>query len=320
MFDLLVNADFIVDDVADAAQLLRDALGFPEQKPHWANLLPGLGFTYQFARVHPSMAVSPTRVEAVALAELSDERPDPGYPLPFLSEYLDAQAPTPFRTHGTELGTSRMAENLARLDRNGVEYTIAERGERCLAWIGFTEANAGKYRPTWDGGLLLEFVDTELLLPRQDFWALPPVAPLAPGSMVRVVSRGWLVPDLVGTLSVLDVNFDWRPDTPVVLDDVAGALRVDLPFRHPRSASLQLLEPRRDGLLAEHVEQWGSCPWHIRIGVNDLDAKAKDLTSRGTDFDRLPLDEQSGDGLRVLPAATGLPAVFEFIEIDPTLG
>jgi len=54
--------------------------------------------------------------------------------------------------------------------------------------------------------------------------------------------------------------------------------------------------------------------------VNDLDAKAKDLTSRGTDFDRLPLDEQSGDGLRVLPAATGLPAVFEFIEIDPTLG
>jgi len=64
----------------------------------------------------------------------------------------------------------------------------------------------------------------------------------------------------------------------------------------------------------------GLVPVHIRIGVNDLDAKAKDLTSRGTDFDRLPLDEQSGDGLRVLPAATGLPAVFEFIEIDPTLG
>jgi len=32
---------------------------------------------------------------------------------------------------------------------------------------------------------------------------------------------GWLVPDLAETAECLDVNFDWRPDTPVVLDDVA---------------------------------------------------------------------------------------------------
>jgi hypothetical protein len=320
MFDLLVNADFIVDDVGDAGRLLQDALGFPEQKPHWSNLLPGLGFTYQFARVHPSMAVSPTRVEIVAVAELSDERPDPGYPLPFLQTYLDAQSPKPFRTHGTEIGTSSMADVLARLDGNGVEHTIAERGDRCLSWIGFAEANAGQYRPDWDAGLLLELVDTDLLVPRADFWTLPTVGPLAPGSMIRVVSRGWLVPDLAEALTVLDMNFDWRPAIAPELDEASGALRVDMPFRHPRSAALQLLEPRRGGLLAEYAEQWGSCPWHIRIGVNDLDAKTKDLSDRGTDFARLTLDDMVGEGVRVMPSASGLPAVFEFVEIDPAVG
>jgi hypothetical protein len=320
MFDLLVNADFIVDDVADAALLLRDALGFPEQKPHWSNVLPGLGFTYQFARVHPSMAVSPTRVEIVAVAELSDERPDPGYTLPFLQEYVDAQDPKPFRTHGTEIATSEMPKVLARLRENEVANSIAERGETCLSWIGFTDANAGQYDPRWDGGLLLELVDTSLLLPRDDFWKSPAVPPLAPGAMVRVVSRGWLVPDVPDVLDRLDRNFDWRPTAAVRMDEASGALRVELPFRLPRSAALEIIEPRTSGLLGDYVEEFGSCPWHIRIGVNDLAAKAVDLSGRGTDFERLVLDDEVGTGLRVMPAASGLPAVFEFVEIDPTVG
>jgi hypothetical protein len=54
----------------------------------------------------------------------------------------------------------------------------------------------------------------------------------------------------------------------------------------------------------------------IRIGVNDLEAKADDLGRRGTPFDRRPA--VGGDPvLRVDTGPLGIAGLFEFAEIGP---
>ena len=44
MFDLLINAEVIVDDVSVAERVFVDALGFPEPRPSWSGKEPGFGF------------------------------------------------------------------------------------------------------------------------------------------------------------------------------------------------------------------------------------------------------------------------------------
>ena len=57
-----------------------------------------------------------------------------------------------------------------------------------------------------------------------------------------------------------------------------------MPFRAPRSASLELVEPSGPGRVADEYEEVGAGAWTIRISVVDVDAKADDLTARGTPF------------------------------------
>src|SRR5262249_8762478 len=87
VFDLLINAEVIVDDVTVAERVFVDALGFPEPRPAWSGTVPGFGFTWLFARVHPSLKVSPTRIEAMAVAPV-DPTIDARLTLPFLPQLL----------------------------------------------------------------------------------------------------------------------------------------------------------------------------------------------------------------------------------------
>jgi len=55
--------------------------------------------------------------------------------------------------------------------------------------------------------------------------------------------------------------------------------------RYVRSATLDVIEATRwDSNAGHYVNNWGPGPYYIRIGVNDLHAKAEDLRERGTKF------------------------------------
>ena len=114
MFDLLINSEVIVEDVAVAERVFVDVLGFPPQRDSWGSKHPGFGFTYLFARVHPSLKVSPTRVQAMAMTSI-DPAIDPKLTLPFIPALLAAQGRRPWKTHANELATSDIQAVAARL-------------------------------------------------------------------------------------------------------------------------------------------------------------------------------------------------------------
>ncbi|OFB35865.1 hypothetical protein BA059_27375 [Mycolicibacterium sp. (ex Dasyatis americana)] len=312
MFDFLCNAEVIVDDVAVAEKVFVDALGFPEPRPTWGDKTPGYGFTYLFARVHPSLVVSPTRIEAMALAPL-DPTIDPERTLPFLDKLLAAQGDRPWKTHANEIGTSHIQAVAERLRANGCAFHEMP-GPFTRLWLGWTEEDPGAYRPEDDGGLFIEVVETAALGKGRELWEPRTEPELPAGSAVRVLRRSWITADLAVTLAALEKNFGIRPVADPVFDTELGSYRAVIRFRHPRSAELELLEPVAPGEVKESLDTWGPGSWAIRIGVNDVEAKAYDLDRRGTLFETRSTTRE-GAVLRVDTAKLGVPGLFEFARV-----
>lgn len=309
MFDLLVNAEVFVDDVSVAEKVFVDALGFPEPRPTWSDTAPGRGFTWLFARVHPSLKVSPTRIEAMALAPI-DPSFDPATTLPFLPRLLAAQGERPWKTHANEIATSDMPGVAARLERSGGDfYTMP--GHFTRLWLGWTAEDPGAYRPDTDGGLFVEFVETDALMQGPALWEQNPEPELPPGSLLRVIRRSWIVEDLDFTVSALDRSLGLVPAVGPDLEPEVGARRAVYRFAHRRSAELEVLEPVSAGEAKDSLDTWGPGSWAIRIGVNDVEAKAEDLRRRGTAF-----EHRGGPGeevtLRVDTGPMDVPGLFEF--------
>jgi hypothetical protein len=316
-FDLLINAEVIVDDVSIAERVFVERLGFPEPKSTWSRKEPGFGFTFLFARVHPSMAVSPTRIEAMAVAPL-DQAFDPEFTLPFLPKLLAAQGDRPWKTHGNEVAASDIDAVAARLEANGCRFHTMPRTEQtpnARLWLGWTSEDPGDYRPDDDGGLFMEVCETAALMQGPRLFVPEECSAGPAGSMVRVVQRSWIVEDLEQSLAALERNFDWRPCLGPEFDTVTGCRRAVLSFVHPRSAVVELLQPVASGEVADSLEAWGPGSWAIRIGVNDLEAKADDLRRRATGFDYRTGSE--GDPIvRVDSASLGVPGLFEFMAVE----
>jgi hypothetical protein len=316
VFDLLINSEVVVPDVAVAQHVFVEALGFPLQRDTWGSTVPGFGYTYLFARVHPSMKVAPTRVQAFALAPI-DPATDPGLTLPFLPALFAAQGRRPWKTHATELATSDIAAVAARLARNGCRFYEMPSSDAIpftRLWMGWTVDEPGAYQPETDGGLLIEICETRSLGQGAAFWEAVPEPELAPGSMVRVLRRSWIVPDLDSSLAALSRNLDLRPRSDPRIDRAAGSRSAVFGFAHPRSAELEIVEPVAPGEVRDSLDTWGPGSWTIRIGVNDVAAKAVDLRRRGTPFE---LREQP-DGKPLLRVDTGpldVPGLFEFAEV-----
>jgi hypothetical protein len=133
--------------------------------------------------------------------------------------------------------------------------------------------------------------------------------------MVRVLRRSWIVEDLDATLAALDRNLDWQPAADPTVDETYGCRRAVLGFAHPRSADVEVLAPNGPGEIHDSLTSWGPGAWVIRIGVNDLEAKADDLGRRRTPFDRR-LAVGGDPVLRVDTGPMGIPGLFEFAEID----
>lgn len=309
MFDLLVNAEVIVEDVSVAEKVFVEALGFPETRPEWSGKTPGFGFTYLFARVHPSLVISPTRVEAMAVAPI-DPTIDPAATLPFLPELLAAQGDRPWKTHANEIATSNIHGVAERLKDNGCRFHTMP-GTFTRLWLGWTAEDPGAYQPESDGGLFLEFVETAALGKGPDLWQPRPEPDLPPGSMIRVLRRSWITEDMASTLTALAQNIGLRPTIGPVLDADLGVRRAVFRFNHPRSAELEILEPVSPGEIQESLDTWGPGSWAIRIAVNDVAAKADDLRRRSTPFEPR-WTAHHGNMLRVDTGMLGVPGIFEF--------
>ena len=321
MYDFLLSADLMVPDPDASVRLLVEKIGLPEPKPTWRQGFDNHAFVAWFARVHPSLAVAPTRLETQG----HREHPNPSDPLfePFLKHLLEWQGPArPMKTHATVLITRRLPELFEKLQRRKVPFRIAPGSKEMdfdRLWIGVT-GNDPYYDPSFDGGLVIEVLPEVGLFMPDAVWDDTPMQPIdpKPGEMIRIVSRGFLVQDLDDTLRVLSLNMDWEPEGPT--DDIAdeGYRRARMSFTLKNSSTFEIMQPTRyECETGRYLATWGPGPYHVRIAVNGVDAKAADLDERGTPYVRLPeTSAVDGPRLRVDPAAVE-GAIIEFVEWQP---
>jgi hypothetical protein len=312
MFDLLCNAEVFVDDVAVAEKVFVEALGFPEPRPQWGDLSTGKGFTYLFARVHPSLLVSPTRIEAMALAPL-DPDADRDTTLSFLPQLLARQGKRPWKTHANEIATSDIRSVADHLARQGARFYEMP-GYFTRLWLGWTGEDFGAYQPDSDGGLFVEIVETRALGKGDQLWEPRRDPQLPAGSMIRVLRRSWITHDLDYTLTAVGHHLGLYTAIGPEFDDTTGCRRAVFRFTHPRSAELEVLQPVSAGEAKDSLDTWGPGSWAIRIGVNDVAAKADDLRRRGTAFEERCTSVDAAV-LRVDTGPLDVPGLFEFAKV-----
>ncbi|NWC79251.1 lactoylglutathione lyase [Pseudomonas putida] len=290
MFELLMSADMMVPDPDAMTEILVDKLGIYKHE-RWRQAFDNHPYIAHFLRVHKSLAVSPTRIEP----QWHLDRPNPGDPLfhEFLESLKDYQGRhRPMLTHSIVLALhgDKFDALVDKLMRRRLPFRMAQRTPEMpfdRLWLGATPEKPC-YQPSVDGGLCIEIMPTEPLQMPAETYQLPPVKPrdLKPGDMVRVTARGFLVRDLDETLRKISTNLDWEPSGPVEHIAGEGYRRARMGFSVPNSATLDVLEATYWNTDAGHyLNNWGPGPYYIRIGVNDLAAKAEDLRARGTRFE-----------------------------------
>lgn len=289
MFDLLLSADMMLSDPDGMADLLARRIGV-HTHPNWRQAFDGHPYIAHFLRVHKSLAVAPTRLEPQWHLD-KENRGDPMFHefLESLKAYQGRHRP--MLTHSVVV-TARNAQFdllVEKLMRRRLRFRMARLTPEMpfeRLWLGCTPEDP-VYRPEVDGGLCIEVIPTEPLQLPADTFATPSPEPrdCAPGEMVRVTARGFLVRNLDDTLSRLSQNLDWEPDGPVESLRREGYRRATMGFVLRNSATLDVIEATRwNGEAGVYLNSWGPGPWYTRIAVNDLQAKAEDLRVRGTQF------------------------------------
>jgi hypothetical protein len=308
MLDLLVSASVVVPDFHSAVRFVVEELGFPQPRPTWMGGGPQLGFDYAFMRVDPSMAIAPTRLELIHPLPFG-EPADPNLPRFYTRETIAVQGNRPIRTHATVTASSEFGEVIERVRRSGARHRVdpvTEANPFSRLWLGVTEDDPAGYRGE---ELFLEVVETQSLMLKPETYQDPPPLPdnPAPGQMIRIVSRGYLLTDLDAYLKRLANELEWEP--PRSVENVPGlGRRAQMIFGIGHSATLYLLEPASESDAGRFIARWGPGPYSVRIAVNDLDAKADALREKGVSFSR---DDSI---LRIEPTPT-LGTVLELVEV-----
>jgi hypothetical protein len=310
LFDFLLSADVMVSDPDALAAAFVDRVGLATH-PNWRQAFQDHPYIAWFLRVHKSLAVAPTRIETQGHLEAPNAG-DPDFPH-YLRSIAEFQGPArPMKTHATVLIARDFDRVVSGLHRRRVPFRIAPMSadmpwERL--WTGVTPESP-VYSPEWDAGLCVEIMPMwPLQMPDAVLDAPDPVDP-APGSLVRVVAKEYLVRDLDDSLRQLQRNLEWEPLGPVEDFPEEGFRRARLGFSFPHSATVDLVEPTEwSSQTGRYLHSWGPGGYAIRIAVHDLDAKASDLDDRGTGFTeieageaesrRLLVDPQQLDGVRV---------------------
>lgn len=300
MFDLLMSADMMLEDPDGMADLLHTKLGVYKHE-RWRQAFDNHPYIAHFLRVHKSLAVAPTRLEP----QWHLDAPNPGDPMfhDFLESLKEYQGRhRPMLTHAVVI-TLRQPEFGALIDKlmqRKLPFRMAQRTPEMpfdRLWLG-TSPEKPTYSPEVDGGLCIEIMGTEPLQMPAEVFAPELTQPResVPGDMVRVTSRGFLVRDLDDVLRRLSENLDWEPAEVVQLDG-EGYRRARMPFNCVGSASLDLIQPTTWDCEAGHyLNNWGPGLYYIRIGVNNLEAKAEDLRKRGVEFSMVENSEAVGGG------------------------
>jgi hypothetical protein len=301
VFDLMTTVSVLTDDIGAGVETLCARIGIPE--PRQQSFRSGAGIDAVFCRVHPKYAVAPTFLELVAPAPLDEAPPDEAvFPVATIAA---RQGDRSIKWHATEIAMpeATLLDLSDHLNALGVPHGFVPIDRRERFFMGGDPGIEYDHRA--DAGLVIEAGRSgHLGLPEE---ALTAPADLPDGAeastMVRIVARQYLVDDLDETLRTLERNLRWSPES---VTDQVDCRRALMPFRVPRSAKLELIEPRGAGRAADAYEQLGPGAWTIRVSVVDLDAKASDLAARDTPF------TTDDDVLRASPDATlGVP--FEFV-------
>jgi hypothetical protein len=298
MYQLMTTVSVLVEDITAGVDQLGRTIGVPTPRPQ--SYRSGAGVDAVFMRVHPKYAVAPTFLELIAPG--AGDGPDT---IP-IAAIARRQGTRRVRWHATELAMpERELHDLAdHLRELGVPIGFFPPDHRDRFFLGGNPRRED-YDPGADGGLLIEAGRSgHLGLPEEAFTAPADIpAGALPETLVRIVAREYLVEDLDATLAVFERNLRWTASEVIERD---GCRRAVLLFSTPRSARLELLEPAGPGLVRDAFEELGPGAWTIRVSVVDLDAKAADLDSRQTPFERRP------GSVRPDPTYTlGVP--FEFV-------
>jgi hypothetical protein len=305
VFDLQGSADLLVDDPDRVVALLVEKLGFPVPDTRWVHDRPNLGYKAIHCRVNRDVAVAPTTVEVIGPGsyDLSLDAHN--------AAYHSMQEHRPVKTHGNVVGTADFDGVMRRLGRRRLPFRLLEPGEHLpypIVFPGGTEAPI-TYDPTVDGGLYLEVIPL-------DAFRIParrePTARPAPGELVRVEARSWIVADLDATLAALDRNIGWPAGGPVRADPQRNCRRAVLSPSTANSAAIEILEARSsDGDVGEFSGKFGPGPYAHRLGVHDLPTAADAFSGRGVAFRW----ERAEDGDRLVVAPTELDGLrFELVE------
>jgi hypothetical protein len=312
-YDMLHSPDFLVADADAMVASLVQRVGLPEPDAAWAQEFPGHGYRAIFARVHRSRAFAPTRLEIIASRPIP-EPIDPAVPRAYLDDYWRAQPGRPLKTHASVFTTSDIEGLIERVRSRGLRHRvdpITPELPHLRLWVGVTPDAPGEYLPDADAGLFFEAIPTQGLHLRGAPADPPPPLPEppAPGQMLRVLAREYLVADLDGALRTLSRNLDFETAGPVAEDRADGCRRVALAVTMPHAATLELVEPLDpDGEAGRYRDRWGPGPYYTRIAVAGLEAKADDLRSRGTEF-----QPAAGERPRLRTDIDG--ALLEFVDL-----
>jgi hypothetical protein len=297
VFTMLLSGDMMVPDADRMAGLLVDKVGLLGH-PNWRQAFPNHPYVAHFLRTHKSLAVAPTRIEPQGHLDAPNHG-DPMFPI-YLHSLEEFQGLSrPIKTHATVLITDDLSGMIQRLHDRKVPIRVARVTPEMpfdRLWVGCTPEDP-RYDPGVDGGLCIEIMGlAPLQMPEAIFETPPPEARDAqPSDLARVVARGFLVRDLDDVLRRLRDSFDWEPSGPIEVLEQDGVRRARMGFAVPHSATLDLLEPTRwDSETGRYLHNWGPGPYYVRLSAHDLDAKAEDLTRRGTKFTEVKESESAG--------------------------
>jgi hypothetical protein len=317
-FDALLSADALVPDHDIATHVFVRELGMQRVADRHVHRPSGQSATWSFPRIHPDRGLAPTMLEI-----LSADRPDRSITRPldyaYLPEIAASQGERPVQCHSSPIGVPDVDAVVERLERSGARFRLDEPTERLpfpRLWVGFARDEPGVYEPTADGGLRLEIVPSAAN--RLSMKLTPPPSPANDGTIIRVASRTFLVSDLTRSLTAIERHFGWEPLGPVTRGTDAID-RATLGFRHPRSATLELLAPSPSarGYETDIYNQWGPGPFSLRFAVDGLGSLRDRLAPHTPINDAEPLPQHNG--IRLLrPAERAIGTAFEFIEWDGT--
>ncbi|WP_026926469.1 hypothetical protein [Granulicoccus phenolivorans] len=286
-FDMVHSPDGIVADVDATVDALVERLGLPRPKHSWMQHSDSHGYAAMFARVHPSRALSPSRLEVIS--DYPQTRFGPTDISANIALVDRLQGERPVKTHATVLTTSDMDGLIAHLRERGVRHRVdppsAELGHPRL-WIGFGTDPAEPYEPADDAGLMMEFIPTQSLMLPDPWPAAEPIAEVVEGSaaMVRMAARSYIVRDVAATVATLADRVGWAAGA---ITGEPGSRSATMELANPRSAKFELIEPAADLDATQLFDAHGEGTFATRITVGDLEAKKRDLADRGTPFREL---------------------------------